>query len=45
MEVRHISEGHNLEPLADMAKFKMGRKDGQEGLHGLSFGGICFDLA
>ena len=42
MEVRHISEGHNLEPLADMAKFTF--KDGQEVIYGLSFGGICFDL-
>ena len=41
MEVRHISEGRNLEPLADTAKFtlKMDRKS-----YGLSFGGICFDL-
>ena len=28
MEVRHISEGHNLEPLADTVKFTY--KDGQE---------------
>ena len=28
MEVRHISEGHNLEPLSDKGKFTF--KDGQE---------------
>ena len=28
MEVRHISEGHILEPVADTAKFTF--KDGQE---------------
>ena len=41
MGVRHISEGHNLEPLADMAKFTF--KDGSH-IYGLSFRGICFDL-
>ena len=42
IEVRHISEGRNLEPLADTAKFII--NDGWEVIYGLSFGGICFDL-
>ena len=46
MEVRHISEGHNLEPaklwplqIRPNLLLKMDMKS-----YGLSFGGICFDL-
>ena len=42
IEVRHISEGHNLETLADTAKFII--NDGYEVIYGLSFGDIFFDL-
>ena len=40
--VRLISEGRNLETLADTAKFII--NDGWEVIYGLSFGDICFDL-
>ena len=42
MDVRQISEGHNLETLADTTKCII--NDGQEVIYGLSFGDICFDL-
>ena len=42
IEVRHISEGHNLEIPAYTAKFII--HDGYEVIYGLSFGDICFDL-
>ena len=42
IEVKYISEGRNLETLADKATFII--NDGEKVIYGLSFGDICFDL-
>ena len=49
IEARHISEGCNLEPLADTAKFIINDRPNSllmidRKSYMVAFGGICFDL-